>query len=167
MVLDCVRQQLRGEIMELKTHLDYLRAQHKEILGMALDLEVAFSLAHRKDIRTRPSGIARLRSHQDELPAIIEHCHSVHKVLESPFLSNLKAEDVNQLNEGLGDLERLVVEFQRELEFASVDRTSEVITAGNSLVEALRSHISLEETIVKKVEETNKPVDEALARYIQ
>jgi hypothetical protein len=114
--------------MELKTHLDYLRAQHQEILDIALDLEVAFSLSHGKDIRTRASGIARLRSHEDALLAIIEHCHSVHRLLESPPLSTLKAEEVIPLDEDLSRLERIVMEFQRELKFASVDRTSEVIT---------------------------------------
>jgi hemerythrin-like domain-containing protein len=153
--------------MELHTHLDYLRAEHKEMLSMVIDLEAAFSLAQGKDIRTRSSGVARLRSHASELPGIVEHCHSVDRLMESPFRSYLDPEEVNALNEDHGRLERHVSDFQRELEFASVDRTSDVITSGNGLIEAIRAHISLEEKILLRIEETNEPSGETLARYIQ
>jgi len=153
--------------MELRTQLDYLRAEHQEMSAMAMDLTAAFSLAQGKGVRTRSSGIARVRSHENELPGVIEHCHWVHRLLESPFRAYLEDEEVTALNEDHGRLERLVSDFQRELEFASVDRTSDVIAFGNSLIEALHAHISLEERILKRVEETYEPSGETLARYIQ
>jgi hypothetical protein len=153
--------------MQLHTQLDYLRAEHKEMLTMALDLTAAFSLAQGKDVRTRSSGVARLRSHEAQLPGIIEHCHSVRRLLETPFRSYLETEEVDALNEDHSRLERFVSDFQRELEFASVDRTSDVVTSGHALVEALRAHSSLEETILQRVEETNEPSGETLAQYVQ
>ena len=139
--------------MDLRSRLDYFRKEHDEILAFLKDWENALQMAAHDSDEQRLKGLVELRKMENDLLGIREHCRDEERTVESPFQIYLDDASLARLAEEHELLRRLSNNFLRELTFATMFRTDELVGLGRELLEQLRRHIALETTLLKQVED--------------
>lgn len=139
--------------MDLRTKLDYFRKEHDEILLFLESWEDALQMAACEDDSDRLKGLARLREMERDLLSIQEHCHAEERSFESPFQMHLDDASLARLVQEHHLLGQLSNDFLRELRFATLLRTGELIPLGTELLGQLRRHIAYEAALLERIEE--------------
>ena len=150
--------------MDLGSRLGYLQAEHEEILRFLDDWEGALKLARYELDAERLKGLCLLREAEAKLIAIQEHCHAEERAAESPFPIYLDHTTMAQLAQEHERLRLLTNDFLRELNFATLLRTDELVRLGTELLEQLRQHIAYETELLKHIETGNAAEEKLPAR---
>jgi len=138
--------------MEPRQSIEHLRNEHAEILRVTDKIEVALSLASREEFTSRQKGLAELRTLQQGLIGISQHCGSEDCILESIYHHYLDGQRHERIcTQHLG-IFRLIVSLRRELPFFTADSVAEAIPQGEDLVARIREHIAYEEEMLAYIE---------------
>jgi len=151
--------------MDLRSRLEYFHKEHDEILRFLNDWESALKMAASDRDDERRKGLAELRRFENELLSIEEHCHAEERTVDSPFEIYLDDVSLARLAQEHELLRQLSTDFLRELRFATVMRTTEVVGLGNALLEQLRRHIAHEALLLRQIEEGRAAEEKLLLRY--
>jgi len=151
--------------MDLRSRLDYFRKEHDEILHFLNDWKNALKMAGGDGDDERRKGLAELRRFENELLSIQEHCHAEERTVDSPFQIYLDDVSLTRLAQEHELLRQLSNDFLRELRFATLMRTNEVVRLGNALLEQLRRHIAHEAALLEQIEEGRAAEEKLLLRY--
>ena len=150
--------------MDLRSRLDYLRNEHEEILRFLDDWEGTLKLAGHDLDEERLKSLSLLREAEQKLIAIQEHCHREERTAESPFPVYLDHTTMAQLAQEHERLRLLTNDFLRELTFATLLRTDDLVRLGSELLEQLRKHIAYETGLLKQIETGNAAEEKLPAR---
>jgi len=151
--------------MDLRSRLDYFRKEHDEILRFLNAWEGALKMAASDGDDERRKGLTELRRFENELLSIQEHCHAEERTVDSPFQIYLDDVSLTRLAREHELLRQLSNDFLRELRFATLMRTNEVVRLGNALLEQLRRHIAHEAALLEQIEEGRAAEEKLLLRY--
>ena len=151
--------------MDLRTKLEYFRKEHDDIQRFLDEWEGALRLAAREDDEERSKGLARLREAENDLLSIQEHCHAEERTVESPFRIYLDDASLARLVQEHGLLRQLTNDYIRELTFATLLRTGDLVGVGTKLLEQLRRHITYETALLKQIEDGRAAEEKVLLQY--
>lgn len=153
--------------MDLRSRLDYFRKEHDEILRSLNDWERALKKAASEGDDERRKGLAELRRFESQLLSIAEHCHAEERTVDSPFQIYLDDASLARLAQEHESLRQLTNDYLRELQFATLLRTTEVVRQGTALLEQLRRHIAHETALLKQIEDGRAAEERILLRYTE
>ena len=153
--------------MDLRSRLDYFRKEHDEILAFLKNWENALQMAAHDSDEQRLKGVVELRKMENDLLGIREHCREEERTVESPFQIYLDDASLARLAQEHELLRRLSNNFLRELTFATMLRTDELVGLGTELLEQLRCHIAHETTLLKQIEDGRAAEEKVWLQYSQ
>jgi hypothetical protein len=153
--------------MNLHSELERFHKEHDEILRFLQVWEGALNLVARSEDSERCRGLTRLREMEEQVARIEDHCRAEEQSVESPYKLYLEDTELQRLEKEHELLARWSNDFHRELTFATVLRTDEMLRLGRQLLEQLRHHIAFEEGLLKKIEDSRAAEDKMHLRYTQ
>ncbi len=151
--------------MDLRSQLDYFRKEHEDIQRFLEDWEGALRLAASEDDANRLRALALLRQMETDLSSIHEHCRAEQRTVESLLQMHHDGASLVRLAQEHELLRQLTNNYLRELQFATLPRTGEVVGLGIELLAQLRTHIAYETALLKQIEDRNTAEQKVLLRY--
>ena len=153
--------------MDLRSQLQKYRQEHDEILRFLKVWENALNLAESQQDTERRRGLADLREMEKTFERIRQHSNEEEENLESPYGLYLEDGALQKLGEEHELLIRWNSDFCRELRFATIVRTDEVVALGRQLLEMLRHHIVYEEGLLKQIQDEKDAEEKLLLKYTE
>ena len=144
--------------MALRDRIRYLRKEQKALLLLAGRIEKDLELVAKNDFADHLKGLCGLRSLDQGLAGIAEHCHAENRIVETTYHQYLQPLDRARIGSEHEQILRALTDFQEELKFATADRTMAMIVPGMDLVNRLRAHIAFEREMLSWItEQGNSP----------
>ncbi len=140
--------------MNLRSELERFHKEHDDILRFLRGWESVLNLAASAEDSKRCEGLARLREMEEQVARIDDHCRAEEQSVESPYKLYLEDAELQRLKKEHELLAHWSNDFHRELTFATVLRSDEMVRMGRQFLELLRHHIAYEEGLLKKIGES-------------
>jgi hypothetical protein len=137
--------------MEPLHRMEYFRREREGLLGLAASIEKLLETASKNEYSERLKSLAELRSLDHGLTGIAEHCHAGNRIVESTFYENFREDERARIDAEHQQIIQAVASFREELKCATADRTMAMILPGMDLVNQLRSHISFEGELLRRI----------------
>ena len=153
--------------MDLGSQLQKYRQEHDETLRFLKACESALDLAESQQDAERRRGLADLREMEKKFERIRQHCNEEEQNVESAYRLYLEDAALQRLSEEHGLLVRWNNDFCRELRFATIARTDEVVALGRQFLEVLRHHVVFEEGLLKQIQDEKEAEEKLLLKYTQ
>ena len=154
------------DVMALHDRVQYLRREHEEIARLMDTLEEFLVLTSSEEFNRRAQGLTELRALDHHMGALIEHCHSEDRAVESLYDRYLQQEERKRINLEHQEIIRLVDRFRDELRFSTADHTTTLSLWGKELVSRMRSHSAYEEILLNRVDALSALPEEVVERYM-
>jgi hypothetical protein len=152
--------------MALHDRIQYLRREHEEISRLMDTLEEFLALTSSQEFNRRAQGLTELRAFDHHMGAVIEHCHSEDRAVESLYDRYLQDEERQRINLEHQEIVRLVDRFRDEVRFSTADHTTTLSLWGKELVNRMRGHSAYEEILLNRVDALSALPEEVVARYM-
>lgn len=139
--------------MALRDRIQYLRREHEELLHLANTIEKMLESVSKNDFGGHLKTLSELRSLEQGLAGIVEHCHAENRIVESTYHEHLQRDESARIGDEHEQIIRAVANFREELKFATADRTMAMILPGMDVVNRLRTHIAYERELLGRIAE--------------
>jgi hypothetical protein len=156
----------REEVMVLHQRIQYLRKEHEELEHLLDTLHEFLEMTGSENFEQRAKGLSELRAMDHHLTAILEHCHSEDRAVQSLYDRYVQDAERARINREHRELILLVERFRDELKFATVDHTITLTLWGKELVNRMHSHTAYEDILLNRIDALSALPDEVVARYI-
>jgi len=138
--------------MDLHEEFESAHREHDEILEFLEGFEKELRLLEDDDSDIRHVGLTRLRSMEERIADICEHCKREEEDPDSPLFRFAQESDRGRMKDEHFRLYRANYEFRREMEFTTISYTDDLVLLGQKLLSTLRGHILYEEGLLKRFE---------------
>jgi hypothetical protein len=146
--------------VDVRHEFEAAHNEHEDILEFLTVWEDALELIASNDCDTRLKGLRQLQGMEGKIVEICEHCRREEEDPDSPLFRFAAEEERSHMKEEHFRLYRANYEFRREMEYTTASSTEELVLQGQTLLAALREHISYEESLLKQFEEVELHADE-------
>lgn len=150
--------------MDLRHEFEAAHNEHEDILEFLTVWEDALKLIASDDCDTRLRGLRQLQGMEGKIVDICEHCRREEEDPDSPLFRFAAEEERSHMKEEHFRLYRANYEFRKEMEYTTASSTEELVLQGQTLLAALREHISYEESLLKRFEKVQLHLEEVVAQ---